>query len=142
MGYPASTWAKMKAEYETGNFSAQSLGEKWGISVKSVEKHIADDGWKKGKLKHKIELQAEKTAIEKFAALGMPEEKVFQKVCDLMNHEEADVCDKGLKHYETITGNIAAKKVQHSGKIAHTNLPATEEECLRALADLDADDNT
>ena len=142
MSYPASTWAKVKAEYETGEYSVDKLQEMYGISTASIDKKIAKQKWIKGRTRHKIELKAEKTAIEKFAALGMPEEKVFQKVCDLMNHEEADVCDKGLKHYETITGNIAAKKVQHSGKIAHTNLPATEEECLRALAELDADDNT
>ena len=43
MAYDAKTWAKVKADYETGNFSAPELSEKYTISEPAIKKHIVEE---------------------------------------------------------------------------------------------------
>lgn len=82
MAYPAKTWAKVKADYETGNYSVEQLWKKYGMSAISIEKRIGIDKkngnpWEKGKLKPIIEKQIEESVMEKLTRLGMPEDKVL-----------------------------------------------------------------
>tara|TARA_R110000737_G_C14359287_1_gene446651 strand:- start:10 stop:519 length:510 start_codon:yes stop_codon:yes gene_type:complete len=82
MAYPAKVWAKVKADYETGNFSIDKMGEKYGISTATIEKRIKADKWQKGKLKPIIEKKIEETTAEMFARLGLPKEKLLDKIIE------------------------------------------------------------
>jgi hypothetical protein len=107
--YSPQTWALIQTLYETGKFKSlkrlhvhcsKILTECPTLS--SIEKHCADDGWQKFGLKEHVEGEIRKTTIEKFAELGMPEERVFKLVIDGLTCGEAEI--------EKI-GNIVAESV-------------------------------
>ena len=95
MAYPAKTWAKVKADYETGNFSVADLWKKYGIAEITIEKRIGNEKWKKGKLKKKIEEKIEESTLEMFARLGMPKEKFLQVIIDGLNADRTYIKKDG-----------------------------------------------
>ena len=82
MAYPAKVWAKVKADYETGNFSIDKLHEKHTISVDTLKRKISGEKWQKGKLKPIIEKKIEETTAQMFARLGLPKEKLLEKIIE------------------------------------------------------------
>ena len=82
MSYSVKKWAEVKADYETGNFSAQKLHQKYSISLKAIINKMVKDKWIKGKSKPAIELGIAERNIAMFAKLGMTQENVAQKLID------------------------------------------------------------
>jgi len=138
MALPAKTWAKIKTEYETGNYSTVQLAKKWQISDQAVRKHIRDEKWKKGQLKPIIESKIQKTMVEKFAEIGLTPEKVMRVVDEGVHADKtiivgsgdqamADIIpdwqarDRFVTQYYKLTGGYAAEKVEHSGDIEVTD---------------------
>jgi len=111
MAYPAKTWAKVKADYETGNFSANQVAEKWSISVQAVKKRIRAEKWQKGKSIPKIEEKIRDASIESYAKLGMPLKKALKICIRLMESDDPVIAEKGLTHFEKQTGINAPEKL-------------------------------
>ena len=44
-------WSKIRAEWVKGGITQQQLAEKYGVSVKTIQKHASNEGWKKTKRK-------------------------------------------------------------------------------------------
>jgi len=80
--YSAKKWATVKADYETGNFSAEELWKKYGIHQRTIENRIKGEKWVKGKSKPLIAQGIAERNIAMFAKLGMTQEKVVQKLID------------------------------------------------------------
>ena len=95
MAYPAKTWAKVKAEHETGQFSVEELSKKYKISQPAIVKRLMKEGWKKGRTKKKIEEKIEESTLEMFARLGMPKEKFLQVIIDGLNADRTYIKKDG-----------------------------------------------
>lgn len=44
-------WNKIRAEWVKGGITQKQLAEKYGVSVKTIQKHASNEGWKKTKRK-------------------------------------------------------------------------------------------
>ena len=82
MGYSASTWAKVKADYESGNYSKAQLHKKYTISEKAISNKLIKEGWVKGKNKPLIEQGIAERNIAMFAKHGMTQDKVVEKLVE------------------------------------------------------------
>ena len=127
MAYSTKIWAKVKADYLTGNFSYDDLSEKYRISEPCIRKHSKSGGWVKGELKEKIEEKIEESTIEAFARLGLTKDKILQKINDGLEADKVVITggkdnafaevipdhqaiDKYITQYNKMTGNYAAEK--------------------------------
>ncbi len=109
MAYPAETWAKVRADYETGNFSVRELSENYQIFYKTIDDKIASDGWIKGKYKPAIEAKIKETMIERFTRMGLSEVAACEKVVELIKKGDK----KGLDFYFKLTGAyVPVKKAE------------------------------
>ena len=54
MAFPAETWSKIRAEYETGNFSIPELADKYSVSIPAIKRRTALEGWEKGAFQEEI----------------------------------------------------------------------------------------
>jgi len=118
MGYSAEVWARVKADYETGNFSVDALQKRYGISTATIDKHMAKEKWVKGSLKPVIEGKIKETTAQMFARIGLPREKVLKTILEgiekatktLLSKDgpivEKDwvVIDKMITQYNKMTG--------------------------------------
>ncbi|MCP3683545.1 MAG: hypothetical protein GY861_12730 [bacterium] len=111
MAYSATTWAKVKADYESGNYSAPQLYEKYTISEIAIKKKIVDEKWEKGKNKEIIIQSIAEKNIELFAKLGMTQEKKAQM---LINGTSDD-------------NSIAIKFIQEINKMCGSHAPVKKE---------------
>ena len=75
MAYPAETWARIKADYETGNFSYEKLAQIYQVSDPAIRLKATEENWIKGALKPKIEAKAQNRIVNLMSKLGMDEEK-------------------------------------------------------------------
>ena len=144
MAYSTKKWAKVKTEFETTGCSVAELVKKWGISHGSIELHISKENWKKGYLKPIIQSEIEKTMIQRFIDKGLADDDAVEVVVRMIKAEDGNIADKGLKHWEELTGKKATQKIHHTGKIDSNQktLPVTIEDCERMLKELEADDDT
>lgn len=148
MAYDVKTWAKAKADYETGDFSVEKLGKKWGISDTAIENKIADEGWIKGKNKEKIEMGIAERNIAMFAKLGMTQEKVAEKMLEgillpeatekklaelLKNSDEEEKAEDYYKNLTAIVKQLvndrylSLKYIQELNKMCGTLAPFKKE---------------
>jgi len=97
MAYPAATWARIKAEYETGNFSIPQLAEKWVISDTTIDKRIAKENWNKGELKPRIELRQQELMINALAKKGVTQSKVAGVLHEMLEAERTLVTPSNEK---------------------------------------------
>jgi len=75
-------WAKLKADYETGDYSMRKLAELYDINRRTIESKAQTDRWMKGRLSSAIEEAAVNRAISLFSQLDLPQTEVFQKIKD------------------------------------------------------------
>ena len=94
--YTKELWSRIKYDWETGDYSYRELYLKYtdtdgkSPSEIAMKKRSLREGWKKGRQKAIIEKKIQETNLEMFTRLGMPTEKVFQKViCGMSVGEEA-----------------------------------------------------
>ena len=135
MAYKVSTWAKVKTDYESGNYSFEELHRKYTISEKQLKTKAQKDKWIKGKLKPEIEAKIQETMKEKFTRLGLTEDKVLKKVKEVID----DSPKAGLEFYFKLVGSYAPAKREITGKDGSALLPTskmTKEELLKQLEEL------
>jgi len=146
MAYPAETWAKVKTDYETGNYSVLQLAKKYSISKKAIDKHLKEEGWVKGELKKTIQKKIEESTLELFVKRGMPRERIVELVVkgmiepDMIKFEgkgdqmmATPVPDwKTRKDYiqeaNKMTGGYAAEKKEITGGIQIVPISKEDEE--------------
>lgn len=136
MAYPEKTWAKVKADYLTGNFSVEELQKKYGISTATIDKRMKKDGnWIKGKLKEKIQEKVEERTIDIFTRLGMPPEKIVQKVIEGMNANKTYIKGNGEEAFIEVEEdhNTRHKFVQEANKMTGGYAPEKIEETIKNI---------
>lgn len=84
MAYPVETWAKVKSDYETGNYSYDKLSEIYQISVPAIRLKADEENWEKGKLKPKIEEKTQNRVINMLSKLGWDEEKRIKSFSEIL----------------------------------------------------------
>lgn len=57
-------WTAVSVDYITGGLSYRALAEKYGVSLKSIERHSKDGGWREGRLKYRDKLTASLSKAE------------------------------------------------------------------------------
>jgi hypothetical protein len=87
LAYPVELWAKIKADYETGNYSYEKLAEIYHVSDPAIRLKATEDNWIKGRLKEKIEEKTQHRVINMLSKLGWDEKKRIEKFADIL---EAD----------------------------------------------------
>ena len=108
MAYPATTWAKVKADYETGNFTIEKLWKKYGIAAVTIETKIIKEKWIKGSSAPAIQQTIAEKNIAMFAKLGMTQEKLAIKliegvtISETTTKELADLVNEGTVDLESI----------------------------------------
>ena len=135
MAYKTTTWAKAKADYESGNFIVAQLQKKYRIHTSTIDKRIATYKWIKGASKKKIQERIQETMKEKFARLGLPEDKVLEKVKEVIDENPK----AGLDYYFKLVGSYAPMKREITGKDGSALLPTskmTKEELIKQLESL------
>ncbi len=127
MAYCVMVRAKVKADYETGNFSVEQLLKRYGIAAITIEKRIGKEKWIKGASKKAIEEKIQETTEQMFARLGLPKEKVLKKVMEGLEAEKVVITggkedafaevmpdhlavDKFVTQYNKMVGGYAAEK--------------------------------
>jgi len=88
MAYPATTWAKVKADYETGDYSVDKLHQKHTISREAIITKMVRKKWEKGKNAPIIQQTIAEKNIAMFAKLGMTTEDLAQKLINGLNTQE------------------------------------------------------
>ena len=155
MALPADTWAQIKAEFETGNFSVEQLAKKYLISPATVKKRLYAEKWVKGRLKPLAEAKAAQTMVEKFAAIGLTPEKVMRVIQEGIEAEKTIIVgsgdqamadqipdwqarDKFTAHYYKLTGGYEAEKIKSENININTtvNLSALSDDELEAMEKL------
>ena len=108
MAYPATTWAKVKADYETGDYSVDKLHQKHTISREAIITKMVRKKWEKGKNAPIIQQTIAEKNIAMFAKLGMTQEKLAIKliegvtISETTTKELADLVNEGTVDLETI----------------------------------------
>lgn len=90
MAYPAETWAKVKADYETGNYSVPDLSEKYTISEPAIKLKISDEKWVKGALKEKIEEKHQNKIINELSKIGWDEKRLIENFAGILEAENTN----------------------------------------------------
>ena len=63
----AYDWNKIKAKYETGNYSMKDLSDEYGFNESYGHRKSSEEGWQKGKTKDKVRKEATKKMLEEEA---------------------------------------------------------------------------
>ena len=134
MAYPASLWAKIKTDYETGNFSALQLQKKYKIGHSSIEHRSLRKGWQKGLLIPAIEKSIQEKFITAFTKRAFDENRVAEIVDKMANAITSTrikgvvakipnwtARDKAVTQYAELTGSYAT--VRHDLTSAGKPLP-------------------
>ena len=131
MAYTTKQWAKVKADYLTGNYSVEKLSKKYEISEPAISNKAKAEGWIKGQLKEKIEKKVEESTIEILARIGCTPEFRLKLLHEGLLADrtyvkgeyvevEADHNSR-VKYHDIInklTGSYTPEKVEHSGQIS------------------------
>ena len=146
MAYSTDKWAKVKADYLTGNFSYDDLSEKYRISEPCIRKRSKSDGWVKGELKEKIQKKIEESTLEAFARIGLTKDKVLKTILAGFEADKVVITggkddafaevvpdhmaiDKYITQYNKMTGQYAPEKKEISGGLSVVRM-TKEDECL------------
>ena len=90
MAYPAETWARIKADYETGNFSVKDLSENYSISEPAIKLRISDENWIKGALKEKTEEKHRNRIMNELSKIGWDDRKLIENFSELLLAENTN----------------------------------------------------
>lgn len=80
--YSLKIWQNVRAQYETGQYTIDELQKMFGISRDSIQYQSNHQGWIKGKKSETIIRRIQENTLERFARLGMPPDKVAQRVLE------------------------------------------------------------
>jgi len=69
MGKEKFDWEKIRIDYEKGDYTMPQLAKKYGFSPQTGYKMSSLQGWKKGRLEHKLENQLEEKILDNEAKL-------------------------------------------------------------------------
>ena len=94
MAYSSITWAKARADYEGGKYSAAQLSKKYRISEATIWKRIASKKWKKGKLAEQVEDKILTETEKMFVKAGMPKQELVNQIVE------------GIKHGQLLTSRV------------------------------------
>lgn len=108
MAYKTTIWAKVQADWKTGNFSRKQLSEKYQIPEPTIRTHT--DIWDKGELKPIIEKTVQQKIVEAFAKRGFDEERVAQIVDEMGNAEKPIIIPSN--QIEEVTDERTGEKVK------------------------------
>ena len=87
--YSLKVWANVRAQYETGQFSMESIGKLFGIPAKTIEYQCIKQRWVKGKTAASLAIRINESNLERFTRLGMPPDTVAEKVLDGITWENS-----------------------------------------------------
>ena len=136
MGYSVTTWGKVRADYESGNFSADKLHQKYAISREAIIKNMVKNKWVKGKNKPAIIQGIAERNIAMFEKLGMTQEKVAELIKKGMEDDSEKALQyKYMQEFIKMCGTYAPQQREISGK-GGTELfgkGATREELANAI---------
>lgn len=100
-------WAAAATDYITDNFSYKTLAEKYGVSMKSVERHSKAEGWREKRRKHcekmtmRMTHSEERKQVKRRARYRAIEDKLLDKL-----EQAVDELDQVLKTKTTKTKTI------------------------------------
>lgn len=125
MAYPESTWAKLKADYETGEFSAPKLEEKYNITQQAIWKKKERDAikgikWVKGKNATIIQQTIAEKNIAAFAKAGCTHQKVVDRVAEKILNEDNML--QYVQEYNKMCGGYAPIKKEDINPLPSVNL--------------------
>lgn len=80
--YSLKVWANVRAQYETGKFTIDELQKLFGISRNTIQFQCIKNNWIKGKTADTIAYRINESTLDCFVRLGMPPEKVAQRVLE------------------------------------------------------------
>lgn len=80
--YSLKIWQNVRAQYETGQFSVKDLSKLFGIAATTIQYQLDHQKWIKGKTSGAIALRIQESTIDRFTRLGMPPDKVAQRVLE------------------------------------------------------------
>ena len=110
MAYSAKIWAKVKADYESGNYSTIELREKFGITDRQIENKIASEKWEKGKNIPKIQQSIAEKNIALFAKLGMTDEDTVKRLVKGVKNDDDNVSLRFIQEKNKMCGSLAPVK--------------------------------
>ena len=115
--YTLRVWANIRAQYETGKFTIDELQKLFGISRNTIQFQCIKNGWVKGKTAETIAYRINESTLDCFVRLGMPPEKVNQRV---------------LEGIETSTDSI----IKIADRLKEIQADATTEEILKKIGSI------
>jgi len=138
MAYDVETWAKAKADYESGNFSVEKLGKKWGISDTQIENKIAKEGWVKGKNAPLIQQSIADKNIEAFAKANCTHKDIVDKmVAVILSDDDNRLRLSYIQEYNKMCGTLAPSKKEVTGEGGKDLIPnMTKEQLLEKLRNI------
>jgi len=127
MYYSSQIWARVRTAYESGKYhsldemhkSVYEQLKKEGIrcpGINAVKARSASESWNKYKSTDKIKKTQEQMLIERFAKNGLPEDKVINKIIDLVNSDKTYERCKGLEMYRDVVGWKAPRRTDVTSK--------------------------
>ena len=115
--YSLRVWANVRAQYETGKFTIDELQKLFGISRNTIQFQCIKNGWVKGKTAETIAYRINESTLDCFVRLGMPPEKVNQRV---------------LEGIESSTDSI----IKIADRLKEIQADATTEEILKKIGSI------
>lgn len=80
--YSLKVWDNVRSQYETGQFSVKDLSKLFGIAATTIQYQLDHHRWIKGKTSGAIALRIQESTLDRFTRLGMPPDKVAQRVLE------------------------------------------------------------
>jgi uncharacterized protein YlzI (FlbEa/FlbD family) len=115
--YSLRVWANVRAQYETGSFTIDELQKLFGISRNTIQFQCIKNGWVKGKTAPTVAYRINESTLDCFIRLGMPPEKVNQRV---------------LEGIESSTDTI----IKIADRLKEIQAEATTEEVLKKISSI------
>lgn len=83
-GYSQKIWDACRRDYESGfDYSLAELSRMHPpLKDSAIRRHAKLHGWERGRLAGEVKMQLEKKTIDRFAALGLPQEEVLKRVIE------------------------------------------------------------
>lgn len=125
MTYPESTWAKLRTDYETGDYSMPKLGEKYSISEQAIWKKRERDSkrgveWVKGKNAAIIQQTIADRNIAAFINAGCTHQTVVGRMADKLLNDDGVL--PYVQEYNKMCGGYAPIKKEDVNPLPNVNL--------------------
>lgn len=73
-------WIQVRALYEFGEYSLNTISETWGVGMNTLERRCAAEGWTGKRMAAAVQQRVEESTIAIFTRLGMPKEKYLEMI--------------------------------------------------------------